>query len=213
MVMTYLKKGMMTGFLCLCLAGIAATPTFAADPPNAEAVVVSTTNNVLQILRKEKELFNEHPAHLFMVVEKYVLPHIDFGRMSRLVLGKYWRRATDDERVRFTEQFRSLLVRTYANALLRFSDADVEVLPSREASRPGRQLVRTEVRINGDKPLSIDYRMFQIDGAWKIYDVKIDGVSLVVNYRASFKNEISSTGSIEKLIHKITAKNQAANSG
>jgi len=209
--MAYLRKGVMAGLLCLSLAGFGAIPAFAEDSP--EAVVVSTTNNVLQILRREKETFKAQPAHLFDIVEKYVLPHIDFGQMSRLVLGKYWNRATDDERTRFTEQFRSLLVRTYANALLRYSDAQVEVLPSREPARPGRQLVRTEVRINSDKPLSIDYSMFQVDGAWKIYDVKIDGVSLVVNYRASFKNEISNTGSIDKLIHKIKDKNEAATSG
>jgi len=210
-MMTYLRNCSIAGLLYLCLGAWVVTPAFAADTP--EGVVVSTTNSVLQILRKEKELFKERPAHLFEVVEKYVLPHIDFERMSRLVLGKYWNRATEDERARFTEQFRYLLVRTYANALLRYSDAEVEVLPSREPSRPGRQLVRTEVRINSGKPLSIDYRMFQVGDTWMIYDVKIDGVSLVVNYRASFKSEISSSGSIEKLIHKIKDKNQAANSG
>lgn len=208
--MAYIRKGMMVSLLYLCLAGIGSVSALAEDTP--EAVVVSTTNNVLQILRREKATFKEHPAQLFDIVEKYVLPHIDFAQMSRLVLGKYWRRASDDQQARFTEQFRSLLVRTYANALLRYSDAKVEVLPSRGPARPGRQLVRTAVRVDSDKPLSIDYSMFQSNGAWKIYDVKIDGVSLVVNYRASFKNEISA-GSIEELIHKIKDKNQAVTSG
>lgn len=208
--MTYIRNAAVAALLCLCLVWIGAAQAYAEDTP--EAVVISTTNNVLQILRKERDTFKNEPAHLFEVVEKYVLPHIDFGQMSRLVLGKYWNQATDDQQVRFTEQFRSLLVRTYANALLRYADANVEVLPSREPARPGRQLVRTEVKINDDKPLSIDYSMFQVDGAWKIYDVKIDGVSMVVNYRASFKNEISNTG-IEKLILKIKDKNEAATSG
>ena len=211
--MVYLRNGAMTGLLCLCLSGVGVVPAFAEDITSPEGVVVSTTNNVLQILRREKATFKEQPAHLFDIVEKYVLPHIDFVQMSRLVLGKYWKRATSDEQVRFTEQFRSLLVRTYANDLLRYDDAKVEVLPSREPVRPGRQLVRTEVRLNDTEPLSIDYSMYQANGAWKIYDVKIDGVSLVVNYRASFKNEISSAGSIEKLILKIKDKNLAATSG
>ncbi|MBI1195309.1 MAG: ABC transporter substrate-binding protein [Gammaproteobacteria bacterium] len=209
-MMEYLRNALVAGLLSLCLVWIGGAQAFAEDTP--EAVVVSTTNNVLQILRKERDTFKDQPAHLFDVVEKYVLPHIDFAQMSRLVLGKYWNQATDDQQARFTEQFRSLLVRTYANALLRYVDANVEVLPSREPARPGRQLVRTEVKLNDDKPLSIDYSMFQVDGAWKIYDVKIDGVSLVVNYRASFKNEISNAG-IEKLILKIKDKNEAATSG
>ena len=175
-----------------------------------ERIVISTTNNVLQILRQEKDTFSERPGRLFDIVEKYVLPNIDFSQMSRLVLGKYWRIANAEQKTRFIKEFQILLVRTYANALLRYIDADVVVLPSRPSARPGRAVVRSEVRVKDGKPLPISYLLYRKGGVWKIYDVNIDSVSLVVNYRASFKSEISRDRDIDKLIEKIRDKNLGA---
>jgi phospholipid transport system substrate-binding protein len=130
--------------------------------------------------------------------------------MSRLVLGKHWRRASAEERRQFVEQFRYLLVRTYATAMLDYSEDPIIFLPFRDDVAATETTVRTEVDPPGSNPVPIDYSVYFVNGVWKVYDVSIDGVSLVVNYRSSFANEIRSEGGVAGLIAKLQERNQQA---
>jgi phospholipid transport system substrate-binding protein len=129
--------------------------------------------------------------------------------MSRWVLGKHWREASEGQRVRFVEEFRSLLVRTYATALLEYSNQAVEVLPVRAAPDATDVVVRTEVRQPGAPPIPIQYSMNLEQGDWKVYDVTIDGISLVASYRSTFNAE-ASRGGLDRVIALLVERNQGA---
>jgi phospholipid transport system substrate-binding protein len=144
------------------------------------------------------------------VVEEYILPHFDFERMSQLVLGKNWRNANPEERQQFVEEFRLLLVRTYATAMLKYSDQKISYLPDRGKPGEGDVVVQTEIEQPGGPPIPIDYSLHRKGDAWKVYDVKIDNVSLVVNYRGTFAGEIRNGGSVGALISKLRERNQQA---
>jgi phospholipid transport system substrate-binding protein len=127
--------------------------------------------------------------------------------MSRWVLGKYWRQATSDQRTRFTEEFRTLLVRTYAGALLEYSNEEIRYLPMPAVNNAEDVTVRTEFLPKNGIAIPIDYRMHFLNGAWKVYDVTVDGVSLVTNYRGSFASQIRE-GGIESVINDLKQRNQ-----
>ncbi len=182
-------------------------PALAIQSP--QTLVQETSEKMLAKLKAEKELLKQEPGRIYELVNEIVIPHFDFEYMSQLVLGKYWRRASADQRHEFTEQFRTLLVRTYAKSLNEYSDQVINFLPFREVSGGGDVTVRTEVDQPGGFPIPIDYRLHQKGGAWKVFDVIIDGVSLVTNYRSSFSKEIR-RGGIDTLIAKLAERNKEA---
>jgi phospholipid transport system substrate-binding protein len=130
--------------------------------------------------------------------------------MSQLVLGKNWRTATPEEQRQFVEEFRLLLVRTYATAMLKYSDQKISYLPYRGKPGEGEVIVQTEIEQPGGPPIPIDYSLHRKGGDWKVFDVKIDNVSLVVNYRGTFAGEIRSSGGVGALIGKLRERNQQA---
>jgi phospholipid transport system substrate-binding protein len=140
------------------------------------------------------------------VVDDIVASHFDFDRMSSWVLGKHWRKAKPDEKTRFASEFRTLLVRTYAKALNDNYDKKIAMLPVRD--KGDEALVRTEVQQDAGFPIPIDYRMYIKDGVWKVYDVSVDGISLVSNYRTSFSKEIRKDG-LPKLIDRLAERNKS----
>lgn len=180
-----------------------------ADGP-AQQLVMDTTTRMLRVLKAEREVIREHPGRIYALVNDVILPHFDFSRMSRWVLGKHWRSASEGQQERFVAEFRTLLVRTYATALLEYSDQQVEYLPVKAAPREGEITVRTQIRQPGGFPIPINYQMYRDDaGTWKVFDVVIDGISLVANYRTAFSGQIGRDG-LDRLIALLAERNQEA---
>jgi phospholipid transport system substrate-binding protein len=194
--------GLMLAVGCSLLAAVAAAT------PSPEEVVRSTTDDVIERVKVEREALRADPNRLRELVDETIVPHFDFPRMSQWVLGKYWNEAAQDAQAKFIEEFKRLLVRTYATALLEYSDQIITYYPA-EASASGKMVtVKTEVGQSGATPIPIVYRMHVKDGNWKVFDVAVDGVSLVSTYRASFASEIRK-GGLDTLIDTLTARNEA----
>lgn len=172
-----------------------------------EELVQTTTDRLLQTIQAEREAINEDPNKVYRIVEEIALPHFDFERISRWVLAKNWKAATPEQRQRFQEQFTMLLVRTYATALTEYKGQKVILEPVEIKPDTKQVKVRAKVEQPGSFPIPIDYRMYLKDGEWKVYDVAIDDISLVANYRTTFANEIS-TGGIENLIATLATRNK-----
>ncbi|CCE25131.1 MlaC/ttg2D family ABC transporter substrate-binding protein [Methylotuvimicrobium alcaliphilum] len=149
-------------------------------------------------------------AQITDFVESAIYPHVDFNRISALVLGKYWRDATPEERAQFNNEFRNLLVRTYSRAFVEFKDWSVRFLPLKMESDATKVVVKTEILQPGIQPIAVDYRMVLIKGKWKAYDILIEGVSLVTNYRTTFNNEIRNSGSLSAVIETLKTRNAEA---
>jgi phospholipid transport system substrate-binding protein len=195
----------------LLVMGVGATtgsPAHAADIHPAEALVRQTTDLITTQIKQEKDAIDKNNKVLHELVNKIVLPHFDFNKMSMWVLGKYWRKANKNQKQEFTNQFRILLVRTYANALADSAERKVDYLPIRNKSETD-VIVRTEIEQPGSFALPINYKMYLKNSDWKVYDVNIDGISLVTNYRTSFSTEIRKSN-IDGLISKLTKRNQQA---
>ncbi len=180
-----------------------------ADDHPAQVIVKEAVDTMMVKLKEDDELIKQDPHHLLDLVEKYVLPHFDFQKMSSWALGKYSRKATDKQKTEFMEQFRLLLVRTYSKALIEGTGRKVAYLPVRKSKKANEVVIRTEVEQGSAFPLPIDYKMHTVDGKWKVYDVSIDGISIVSNYRNTFAKEIRKDG-IDKLIARLSAKNIAS---
>ena len=179
-----------------------------ATADGASALVRTTTDELLAAVNRDKELIQHNPDHTLGLVEKIVYPQMDFARMSRWVLGKHWRKATQEQRTRFMQEFRTLLYRTYSSALTEFTDTEViRYLPQRVHEDGKTVTVPTELPRPGGPALSISYRLRQADGQWKVVDVVVEGVSLVTTYRTSFGEDVRKAG-MDGLIEHLAAKNR-----
>lgn len=192
---------------CLLAVGLAVGATAAAAVQPAQELVQQTTDKMLSTLKAERVTIEQHPSRIYDLVNQIVLPHFDFERMSSWVLGKYWRTATPAQRQKFTEEFRTLLVRTYGKSLSAYTDNKISYLPSRPSAQDNEVKIRTEVAQPGGLPIPIDYDLYLKGDAWKVYDVTIDGVSLVTNYRTTFANQIRQ-GGLDKLIASLAERNK-----
>ncbi len=173
---------------------------------SAQDLVKTTTDRVLETLTNERDAIEESPNRLFEIVDEIILPHFDFERMSRRVLGKAWKRASPEQQSQFVKEFRILLVNTYATALKIYSDETIEFLPPREKEGGKETTIRTQIIQSGSPPIPINYRMYQRDDGWKVFDIAIDGVSLVINYRSTFRSEIRKNG-VDGLIARLAKHN------
>lgn len=192
------------------LAVVAGMTPLAGVPASTspEEVVKVTTERVLERVRSEHDALKADTGKLYGLVNELIIPHFDFEAASRLVLGRHWRTASDEQRARFTEAFKQLLVRTYANALFQYADETIVFKPTQA---DGEQVVvKTEVTQQGAHPIPVNYRMHQKDGEWKAYDVFVDGISLVVTYRGDFGSRVNQSG-IDGLINDLEAKNKGLN--
>jgi phospholipid transport system substrate-binding protein len=169
-----------------------------------DALVKSNVDEVLSVIKQTKD-----PRTLNDLAEKKVLPHFDFQAMTQLAVGKSWREASQEQQRRLEQAFRSLLVNTYTAALTQAAvgDAKVDVKPAQVTPGQDDVVVKTVATKSGGKPVPIDYRMKRTPGGWKVYDVVVENLSLVTNYRDSFSAEIGRSG-IEGLIKALEAKNQ-----
>jgi len=201
-----IRSALRYSLVWLLLLGVA-QPVPAAEHP-AQQLVKETTGKVLARLRADRDKLEADNSRIYPLVEELILPHFDFQRMSIWVLGKNWRLATPEQRKAFTREFQTLLVRTYATALLEYTDQTIEYLPFRAAADDKRVTVRTEIVQPGGHNIPLDYRMYlDSNGEWKVYDISVDGVSLVTNYRSSFATEINQ-GGIGKLLKKLAEMNR-----
>lgn len=197
-----MKSSLVTGFMLLMFTSL---PVQVAAHPAGD-VVKSTTENVLERLEQEREQLEKHPERLYDLVHELILPNLDFVGISRWVLGRGWRDATTEQREQFQDEFQTMLIRTYARALLEYSGQEIRYQPVREDPESNMVVVRTEFLPSGSQPIPVNYRMHQRDGDWKVIDVAINGVSLVATYRNSFASELRRNG-LDNLIAQLADRN------
>lgn len=194
--------------LGLCTLGAAAQETV---PP--DRLVRQTTEQVLSALRENQEVIAENPSKVYDLVSEYVLPRFDFELMSRFVLAQAWRSASEAQQQRFVEEFRRLLVRTYGKSLAEYSGQEVKYLPMQgDVTQQERVTVQTEIVQQNGPSIPLDYKLYHTDQGWKVYDVIIDGVSLVLNYRSSFNTQIAREG-LDGLIQDLAERNRKGMTG
>lgn len=199
-------RAVISSILLVYITLVSIPSTAIAD--TAGEVVQTTASRVIDRLNLEREQLDAYPDRVYSLINELVIPHFDFTNMSRLVLGGSWSNATDDQRTAFLEQFKTLLVRTYATALKEYSNNEIIYHPEEATSNSKLVVVKTEVMdaIN-QSSVPIDYRMYSVDGEWKVVDVAVDGVSLVSTYRGSFASEIRKSG-LDSLIAKLLDRNE-----
>lgn len=200
-------KRIATAMLGLLLAGTACLTTASDDPT---AVVRDTAERVLDSLRSDRARYQDDHA-LFQLVRDVVFPRLDRERTAQWVLGVNWRTATPAQREQFIAEFSDLLLRTYGTALRQYDSEKLNFLPARAEAGADRVTVRTEIiRTDGPK-VSVDYRLTNRSGEWKVYDVIIENVSLVVTYRSEYSAIIKRDG-MDGLLKQLSDRNRSANS-
>ena len=187
---------------------LGAQSVWAVDANTAPDVLArTTTQEVLSILKADKDIQAGNMKKAYELVQAKILPNFDFNRMTQLAVGKHWPSATPQQKQSLVSEFRNLLVRTYATSLTAFSNQSVDFKPF--TMKPGEDevIVKSEVKQPGGQAIPINYSMYQTAFGWRVYDVSIDGVSLVTNYRATFANTIRQSG-MNGLIKQLAAQSQ-----
>lgn len=190
----------------LLAAFLWATNVVAADIA-PDVLVKDVTNEVLDIVRKDKDIQAGNTQKTLEMVEARVLPHFNFQRMTQLALGREARQTNQDQFKALSDEFRTLLVRTYSKALAEYRNQEITFKPFKMGTADTDVRVRTEIRQSGGKPVPLDYYLEKNATGWKVYDMEVGGVSLVTNYRSSFAQEIQKDG-IDGLIRNLKAKNK-----
>jgi phospholipid transport system substrate-binding protein len=181
--------------------------SFAEELTAPEILVKEASDNMLQALTDNKAALEEDESLIYGLIEDILIPNFDFEKMSKLALGKNWRGATEEQQVRFVKEFRLLLIRTYATALLEYTGEEINMLPFRGDLSRKRVNVGLEIVQPGGPGIPMLLALYlNDDEEWKVYDVKIEGISLVTNYRSTFANEIRTNG-IDKLISDLAERN------
>ena len=191
----------------LVLLSALAAPCALAQDVAPDVLLISITTEVIAIIRQDKEIQAGNPAKLADLVETRILPHFDFTRMTRMAVARNWRLATPEQQQALTTEFKTLLVHTYSTALSDYRDQEIVYKPLRAAPDATEVTVRSEVRQSGKERLSIDYDVEKTPAGWKVYDIKIAGISLVTTYRDSFAGRVRD-GGIEGLIKSLWDKNR-----
>ena len=197
---------MMKKLISVVFAVLLASPVLAQEAP--DVLVRRVTEEVLEIVRKDRDIQNGSTQKAVELVDQKVLPHFDFRHMTALAVGKDWKKASPGQQEQMTAEFRTLLERTYSNALTSYKNQKIVYKPSKMNPGDSEVLVRTEVIQPGSKPVQIDYNLEKSDAGWKVFDVVVAGISLVTNYRDQFAQEVRS-GGIDGLIAAIAAKNKS----
>lgn len=180
----------------------------AADIIAPDVMLKQTSDEVIAVIKEQREALDKDPALISELVHKYILPHLDEVTIAKLALGKNWRVATREQKLKFVEEFRDLLIRTYGKSLSEFSDQKINYLPLRMKQGDTKVVVKSEVIQSGGPSIPVSYRLRIKDDAWKVYDLSIDGVSLVTSYRGTFNQEVRK-GGIEGLLKYLKDKNHA----
>lgn len=192
----------------LAIACLLLPAAFAYAQEAPDALVMRISTDVIDAVKADKAIQAGEVARIVSLVDAKVMPSVNFKRMTASAVGRNWRQATPEQQQRLQDEFKLLLVRSYAGALTKVKDQTVQLKPMRSKPEDGEAVVRTEIR-GGGEPIQLDYRLEKSTGEWRIYDVNVMGVWLVENYRNTFAQEIS-TGGIDGLIAKLAEKNKAA---
>ncbi len=180
-----------------------------AAPMAPDLLIKNTTEEMLTALKEHSKELKQDPAVVYGLVSNIVLPNFDFIRMSRSVLARNWKKATRKQKLGFVRAFRTLMVRTYAVALLEYTSQEIHVLPAKLKAGDKYATVRMEVLQPGKQPVIINYRLYLKKKGWKVYDVAVDGISLITNYRTSFAAEVKQQG-LDALIARLQKHNEKA---
>ena len=189
--------------LCLFLFAIAVS----AQELAPDALVKKISDEVIEIIKQDKDIRAGNQKKINELVDAKVLPHFNFAHMTALAMGRNWPKASAEQQKMLTAEFRNLLVRTYSSALATYKNQVIEFKPLRAAAGDTDVMVRTQVKQPGTEPVHIDYGMEKTPNGWKVYDVVVGGVSLVTNYRETFNAEIRD-GGVDGLIKSLASKNR-----
>lgn len=184
---------------------VAATAIAQETPP--DALLKGVTEDVIQLIRADNEIQAGNPAKVANLVESKILPLFDFTRMTQLAVARNWTLASAEQQTSLTLEFKTLLVRTYSLALSSYRDQEIRIKPRRASPGESEVTVRTMIMKPGTAPLALDYDMERVPGGWKVYDVKIEGVSLVTTYRETFAASVRESG-VDGLIKSLSEKNR-----
>jgi phospholipid transport system substrate-binding protein len=195
-------------FLSGLLAFVPVNEVSAADLGVPQKIIEDTSNKLK--VRMQDPGFTQDFRKINEFVHAVIYPHADFDLISSLVLGKLWKEASPIERDGFKKEFQTLLIRTYSRAFIEFKDWSIRFLPVNPEEDERKVVVKTEILQPGIQPIAVNYRMLNNRGEWKVYDILIEGVSLVTNYRTSFKNEVERTGSLQEVINQLAKRNTEA---
>lgn len=183
-------------------------PAVAADLSEPQRAIEEASNKLKQ--RLQDPAFPHDFRKMTAFVQEVIYPNVDFDLISSLVLGKMWKDASPAEKDNFKKEFQTQLIRTYSRAFFEFKDWSVRFLPITPEEDERKVLIKTEVLQPGLQPIAVNYRMANIKGQWKAYDIVIEGVSMVNTYRTSYKNEVERTGSLQELINQLAKRNTEA---
>ena len=181
----------------------------AAQEMSPDALIKTVTNEVLDIVRKDKDIQSGNTKKAIELIEGKVLPHFNFTRMTQLALARDWRQANASQQKVLTDEFRMLMVRTYSKALTEYKNQSIDFKPYTGKAGETDVRVRTEIKQSGaGKNIELDYYLEKTPGGWKVYDIEVGGISLVTNYRESFASEVRNNG-IDGLVKSLQAKNKS----
>jgi len=204
---SFLQRSNLWALLLCTLLLVPVIGAQAASDASAEALVRATSDSFFARLKADEALNAANPANLITTAEELVLPHFNFIATPQRALGRHWKAMTDAQKGSFVREFRKMLLRTYAKTVNDHRNSTVSFKPERHVSDKVSR-IRTEVSRTGDgPPFLIDYEMHLESTGWKVYDVTLDGVSLIVSYRAGFKGDIGRSG-IDSVIEQLRTRNQ-----
>ena len=195
-----------------CLLGVVtalSVPAYAADEA-ADVFIKRVSSDILDAIKADKSIRTGDVNKIIVLVDQRVMPHVNFQRMTSSAVGPGWRQATPEQQKRLQDEFKTLLVRTYAGAVSQINDQTIVVKPLRAAPDDKEVIVRTEVHGKGD-PIQLDYRVEKSTDApsgWRIYNLNVMGVWLVENYRSQFAQEINAKG-VDGLIASLAERNKS----
>lgn len=193
------------------VAMVCAAPVNAAEEA-PDALVKRVATDVLNVIRHDKDIQAGNTDKIVELVDAKILPYFNFDRMTSLAVGRDWRKASPEQKARLMKEFKLLLVRTYANAILSYQDQTMDFLPFRLDAGASEATVKTQIKQSGRTPIQIHYDLEKSAQGWRVFDVLVAGVSLVTNYRESFSREIRDRG-IDGLINTLAAKNKSVREG
>ncbi len=180
-----------------------------AEIVSPDQMVKNVASGVLDAIRNDKDIQNGDMRKINALTEEKILPHFDFERMSRVTLGKYWGQASAEQKTEFVKEFRNLITRTYSSALSKYRDQVIEYKPFIASADDGDVKVKSLIIQSGGTAIPVDYSLEKGSEEWKVFDVNIDGISLVTNYRGQFVSIIRQNG-MDELIHALIEKNKTS---
>jgi phospholipid transport system substrate-binding protein len=193
--MSRVHKQMYSVFmLVLVVSTMLLVPARADSLESPSDMLKRTSDDVIKVLKEKRAMLDKEPDLVYQIVDQYILPHLDDVTMAKLALGKNWRSATNEQKIAFVDEFRDLLIRTYSKSLQEFRDQTINFFPVDVASGEDKAIVKSEIVQNGGPTIPVAYRVRIKDNSWKVYDITIDGVSLVTSYRGTFTQEVRKSG-------------------